>query len=277
VIASIESSPAVATTSEAEYVLPPDVIFLTVEDGSARLLDMAGGFHAMSAVGTRMLRETLANGAAAAVARIAEDYGVARQQVESDLTVFLRDLESQGLLRSRGSHRDRRSDAVGLARLLLRPAIHGTHRRLRSPEAKARALLGLARLSFAVFGWTPTVAAWRKAHAHFPVRQAGEGDAETICALDRSVRAAAASHLVAVACKERALCSWSLARAAGLHASIVVGVDLFPIAGHCWCEVGAHTLGDERERCDSFTPVARWEDGATRDGFSPDPQRGAMP
>src|SRR6266699_2778007 len=98
-IASIASYPALATTSDAEYVLPPDVIFLTVEDGSARLLDMGGGFHAMPAVGARMLQETLAKGAAAAVARIAEDYGVARHQVESDLTVFLRDLESQGLLR----------------------------------------------------------------------------------------------------------------------------------------------------------------------------------
>src|SRR5215510_11221249 len=115
-IARIENYPSVATTSEAEYVLPPDVIFLTVEDGSARLLDMGGGFHAMPAVGACMLRETLANGVAAAVARIAEDYGVARQQVESDLTVFLSDLESQGLLRGRGSRRDRRSARVGLAR-----------------------------------------------------------------------------------------------------------------------------------------------------------------
>lgn len=69
---------------------------------------------------------------------------------------------------------------------------------------------------------------------------------------------AAANHPISVACKERALCSWSLARAAGLHASIIVGVFLFPIAGHCWCKVGTQTLGDDQERCDEFTPVARW-------------------
>jgi hypothetical protein len=258
-IASIENCPTLAATSEAEYALPPDVIFLVVADGSARLLDMGGSFHAMPAVGARMLRETLAHGAAAAVARIAEDYGVGRQQVESDLTDFLRDLESQGLLHNRDRRRGG-SGRVGLARLLLRPAIHGTHRCLKSPEAKARILLGLARLSFAAFGWTRTVAVWREAHAHFPARQVGAGDAETIKALDGSVRAAAASHPVAVACKERALCVWSLARAIGLHASIVVGVELFPIAGHCWCEVGTHTLSDDREHCDRFTPVARWED-----------------
>jgi Transglutaminase-like superfamily len=219
---------------------------------------MGGGFHAMPAVGARMLRETLANGAAAAVARIAEDYGVAQRQVESDLTVFLRELESKGLLHGRGSSRGR-GRRIGLPRLLLRPAIHGAHRCLRSPKAKARALLGLALLSFAAFGWTSTVAVWREAHGHFAVRQAGDGDTESIRALEEIVRAAAASHPVAVACKERALCTWSLARIAGLHASIVVGVELFPIGGHCWCEIGRHVL-DDRERCARFTPVARWDD-----------------
>ena len=36
-----------------------------------------------------------------------------------------------------------------------------------------------------------------------------------------------------------------------------VGVQLFPIAG---CEVGSHTHGDARERCDEFTPVVRLQD-----------------
>jgi Transglutaminase-like superfamily len=257
-IASIESRPALATMSGVDYVLAPDVFFLVVEDGSARLLNMGGGFHAMPAVGARMLRETLTNGSAAAVTRIARDYGVAPQQVESDLTVFLRDLESQGLLHSRSSRRGRLGVRVGLARMVLRPAIHATHRYLRSPEAKARALLGLGRLSVAAFGWMPTVAVWREVHSHLPLRQAGAGDVETVRAIEGTVRAAAASHPVAVACKERALCSWSLAQAAGLHASIVVGVELFPIAGHCWCEIGSHVL-DDRERCERFTSVARWE------------------
>jgi hypothetical protein len=256
VIVSIHTCPALATAPAPEYSLPPDVILVTVDDGSARLLDMAGGFHAVPAVGARMLQETLTNGAAAAATRIAEDYGVAREQVQSDLVVFLRDLEKQGLLRSHCNHR--RSGALGPARLMLRPALHATHRLLRSPDRQARALLGWARLSFALFGWTATVAAWQEAHAHLPARQADERDAETIQMLDRTVRAAVAGHPVAVACKERALCSWSLARAAGLHACLIVGIELFPMAGHCWCEVAAQPLGDDRDRCDQFTPVARW-------------------
>jgi len=260
-ITSIQTCPALPAERQPEYFLPPDVIFLTVDDGSARLLDMAGSFHAVPAVGTRMLQETLASGADAAVTRIAQDYGVAPQQVRDDLAVFLRDLENQGLLCNRRSRLSRRRGTFGLARLVLRPSLHAAHRLMRSPEAKGRTLLALARLSFALFGWARTVAVWQDAHAHFTARQADERDAETIQVLDRAVRAAAASHLVAVACKERALCSWSLARAAGIHASVVVGIALSPMAGHCWCEVGTQTLGeDDREHREYFyyKPVARW-------------------
>jgi Transglutaminase-like superfamily len=257
VITSSQACSVSPQQREAAYFVAPDVILVTVEDGSARLLNMAGGFHAVPAVGARMLEETLANGADAAATRIAMDYGVARQQVQDDLAVFLGELERQGLLcRERGRHRP--GGGSGLARLLLRPSLKATHHLLRSPKAKARTLLALARISFALFGWARTVAAWKDAHAGFAARPADEGDAETIAALDRVVRAAVASHPVSVACKERGLCAWSLARTAGLDASIVVGVFLVPIAAHCWCEVGTRTLGDDPERCEEFTPVARW-------------------
>jgi hypothetical protein len=255
-VISIQACPALPTEREAEYLLSPDVILVTVEDGSARLLDMAGEFHAVPPVGARMLQEILKNGTDATVARIAEEYGVARKQVETDLGVFLRDLESQGLLCRQGNRR--RGGTFGLARSLLRPALHAAHRLPRFPETKARILLALARLSFAMFGWTPTVAVWQEAHAHFPQRQAGEREVATIQPLDTTVRAAVASHPVAVACKERALCAWSLARAAGLNASLTVGIELFPMAAHCWCEVGGQPLGDDAEWCINFMPVARW-------------------
>jgi hypothetical protein len=176
--------------------------------------------------------------------------------VHDDLAVFLRDLERQGLVcskRTRGQ-----GGALLPARLLLRPAVGAVPRLLKSPDKQARALLSLARLSFALFGWTATVAAWQEAHARFPSREASAHDTEMIHALDVTVRAAVARHPVVVACKERALCSWSLARTAGLNASLIVGIELYPMAGHCWCEVAALPLGDDQDRCDQFTPVARW-------------------
>lgn len=258
VITGIQTCPAPSAEGVADYFLSPDVMFVTVYDGSARLLDMGGSFHAVPEIGARMLRETLADGEAAAAARIAEHYGVARQQVQDDLTVFLRHLENEGLLCRKRNPGSRRSGSFAVARLLLRPSLSAAHRALRSTQAKARALLVLARLSFALFGWSRTLVVWQEAHAHVPAQQAGEADAETIRRLDKAVLAAVASNPIAVACKERALCSWSLARVAGLHAALVVGIELFPIAGHCWCEVSGQPLGDDREHCDLFTPVARW-------------------
>jgi hypothetical protein len=258
VITSIQNGPALAAKEGVEYFLSPDAVFIMVEDGSARLLDMAGRFYAMPTVGARMLKETLANGADAATMQVSKDYGAPLQQVRADLDVFLSELQKQGLLFSQRNRQRRRKAALVLARLLLRPSLGATHRLLRSPVSKARALLALARLSFAFFGWTPTVAVWKEAHAHFPAQSPSEQDAQTLAALDSAICAAAASHPVPVACKERGFCSWALARAAGFSASIVVGVFLFPMAGHCWCEAGTQMLGDDHERCREFTPVGRW-------------------
>src|SRR5258707_995444 len=152
-ITSIQTFSALQMERQPEYFLPPDVILLTVDDGSARLLNMGGKFHAVSAIGTCMLQETLSSGPAAAVARVAEDYAADPQQVTNDLHIFLHDLEKQGLLCSPYRRLSRRRGSSGLARLVLRPSLLAAHRQ-RSPEAKGRALLALARLSFAFFGWT---------------------------------------------------------------------------------------------------------------------------
>jgi hypothetical protein len=257
-IAGIQTRSSLRPSAAAVFSLAPDVIFVTIHDGSARLLDMAGRFHAVPAVGTLMLQETLAHGAEAAVQRIAQEYGVEPGQVQHDLDVFLRELEDQGLLCGLRTRQRRRTAGVGLARLFLRPALYGIQRLVRAPESKARALLGLARISFGLFGWTRIIAVWKEAHSRFASRQAGEPEEQTVRALDQAVRAAAASHPFEVECKERALCCWALARSAGLDAALVVGINLFPLAGHCWCEVGSTILSDNHDHCADYTPVGRW-------------------
>jgi hypothetical protein len=257
-IAGIQTRSSLQPSDAAAFSLAPDVIFVTVHDGSARLLNMAGRFHAVPAVGTLMLQQTLAHGADAAVQRIAQEYGVEPRQVQRDLDVFLRELEGQGLLCSVANRQCRRAAGVGLARLILRPALYGIERLFRASESKARALLGLARISFGLFGWTRTIAVWKEAHSRFAYRQTGEAEEQTVRAVDQTVRAAAACHPFEVECKERALCCWALARSAGLDAALVVGINLFPLAGHCWCEVGSLTLSDNQDRCANYTPVGRW-------------------
>jgi hypothetical protein len=257
-ITAIQSGSPLPAADESAFSLPPDVIFVTVHDGSARLLDMAGRFHAVPAVGTLMLRETLSQGTEEAANRVAQEYGVELRQVQHDLDIFLRELEDQGLLCSPRNRQRWRRPGIGLARLFLRPALRCIHWAFRSRQWKARALLGLARISFGLFGWTRTIAIWKEAHARFQPRQADEPQEQTVREVDQAVRAAAASHPFKVECKERALCCWALARAAGLDAAVVVGIDLFPVAGHCWCEVGPWTLSDDQERCVYYTPVGRW-------------------
>jgi hypothetical protein len=257
-ITAIQTGSSLPAADEPAFFLPPDVIFVTVHDGSARLLDMAGRFHAVPAVGALMLRETLAQGTEEAANRVAQEYGVEPRQVQLDLDVFLRELEEQGLLCSPRNRQRGRRPGIGLAGLFLRPALRFIHWAFRSRESKARALLGLARISFSLFGWTRTTAAWQEAHARFPSRQADASQEQTVREVDQAVRAAAANHLFGGECKERGLCCWALARAAGLAAAVVVGIDLFPMAGHCWCEVGPWVLSDDPDRCADYTPVGRW-------------------
>ena len=244
-----------ATTPQG-FCLSPDVILVTVDDGSARMLDMTENFHAVSAVGARMLQTTLAVGVESAIPLLAQHYHADRQQIAADLNSFLSDLESQGLLRRHGQ-RLAAGDRGRLVTKLMSGIIRIVHL-LPKPTTKAWLFLLLARLSFPLLGWTRTVQVWRQAHAHFPSHKAGDADKEALEVLDCTVRSTASGHLVTMMCKERALCCWALARAAGFDAALVVGIDLFPIAGHCWCEVGAATPGDDTDRIAKFAPVGRW-------------------
>jgi hypothetical protein len=254
----LTSQTVVVATAEAEYVLAPDVVLLLTRDGSGRLLDMGGRFYALPAVGAEMLRATLERGSEAAVRQIAERSGAAPGRVRADLAAWLDQLERQGAIRRRQARRPRLRPRSTWLALVLIPALRLIHRCLRSPQARAGALLVLARLSFALLGWARTVEVWRR---YFPRgKRCRPGEEEGLAwAVDEAVRRAAAQHVLRMACKERALCCWVLARAEGVEATLVVGMNLFPLAGHCWCEAGARTLSDDRDRCDMYTPIIRYQ------------------
>jgi hypothetical protein len=234
------------------YALAPDVVLLAIEDGSARLLDLGGNFYTVAAIGAEMLRVTLEHGAPAAVRHIAARYSADVGRVKNDLDAFLNDLVQRGLLIT---GRRRRPRAL-LASVVLGSALRCLHRV--PGKSRATMLLLLAWLSFRLFGWVKTVRVWQ-AHQHSarsPVTEA-EWEAQ-VKAVDDAVRRAAASHLITMECKERAICCWSLARAAGLPATLVIGVQLCPLAGHCWCESGQWALSDSRDRCDQYQPVIKY-------------------
>lgn len=239
-----------------EYVLAPDVILLPVQDGTARLLDLRGNFYTVSAIGAQMLNATLERGVAAAAQQIAVQYGVESHSVQTDLETFLQELESQRLVSRRHTRRVSHRLSAILSSLFLVPILSCIHHCIHCERAKAWALLALARVSFGLFGWTQTLIVWkhycRLTHENVPVNEREE-IARTV---DKTVRRAAARHVFRIECKERALSCWALARSAGVPASLVVGVCVFPLEGHCWCEFGSCIFSDDRDRCQTYTPVA---------------------
>jgi hypothetical protein len=124
----------------------------------------------------------------------------------------------------------------------------------RKSKPRAMAALGLSRLSFAVFGWKATIRAWR---SRFPEAQGVVHPAQAQ-EIDAVVRRVSARNWIGADCKERALSCFSLARAAGLPASVHVGVALYPLGGHCWSKIGDILVSDDAERCGKFLPVFRY-------------------
>jgi hypothetical protein len=209
-----------------------------------------GSFYAVSPVAAAMLRDTIDQGRDAAIARSAARYGVDATRIAADLDALLADMTRRALLRSArprarsGIRRGLASAIAGAAGFALRLA--------RAPRARAWIALALARASFVLLGWNATVRAWR---GRFGAGGAAPIDSQR--AIDAAVRAAAAHHPMNVDCKERALACFALARAAGLPATLVVGVDFYPLAGHSWCEIGDAVIGDEEAHCRRFTPAFR--------------------
>lgn len=247
---------ATAVTSGHEYALTPDAALIVMEDGSGCILDMGGDVYAVAPVGTTMLRWTLEHGTAAAATHVATAYSADLARVQADLRTFLADLERRGVL-GHGGRLPGRMPRWSGARIAA-AALEVFFRLSRSTRARAATALTLARLSFGLFGWTATVSSWQK---RVPVAEAPslEGIEALVSSIDEAVRSAAARHVMGVDCKERALSCWAMARAAGLPATVVVGVELYPLSGHCWCEIGPSIVGDDPQRCRRYAPVFRYE------------------
>src|SRR5437660_103611 len=83
---------------EVEHALAPDVVLVQVPDGTARLLDMAGGFYALPPIAFQMLRGVLERGIGATVQDLAHQYQMPAQTVNADLSGLLEQLCRQGAL-----------------------------------------------------------------------------------------------------------------------------------------------------------------------------------
>ena len=243
------------------YTLAPEAAVIVMDDGNGCILDMDGEFYAISEIGTSMLRTTLDAGPEAAVIEIANRYQANRAQVQADLDALLRSLAAKGIIHAPDGSQKRQKGRTGAT--IIAAFATALFAVFRGKRTKATIALALARVSFGLFGWTATVAAWQ---SRWPQPESSdsegtfdhEGHAGKIDQIDLIVRRKAARMWLDVDCKERALTCMSLARQSGLPATVVIGVEFYPLGGHCWCEIGDRVVSDDPGNCARYLPVFRY-------------------
>jgi hypothetical protein len=241
------------------YRLREGVVLIVAPDGSSRLMDLAGDVCAISATGTMMLESIFSQSIDAACQAVAKRFGVGAERVRLDMAALVGPLERRRLLIAPGCAGHARASVASVSCWMIAPVVAlcaAAPRRLVS--AKAWVLLTIAFISTRVFGWPNTIRVWNRTTSgrRRDVTPAVSADAEILDTIDRAVARAMSMHPLHVSCKERALSCQALARAAGMDSSVVLGVDLFPFAMHCWCECSSRILADRYDgQCDRFTPI----------------------
>jgi hypothetical protein len=247
-----------------EYRLAPHVVLALAWDGSSRLIDVGDHCYALPVLATTLLATTLQEGKDAAVSQVASRCVVPPERVRKDLDVFLTNLLRRGLLtRAAGHGRPRKPlrqlvacSLAGLLRWLLRKSPSGK-RTARSDRRRAGALLAMAHASLKILGWAQTVELWQ-ATSEAPPDAAISADPARLEQVPEAIRRAVSRSLFPVDCKARALCCWAMLRSAGHPARLLVGIDLFPFLGHCWCESASGDVNDGGDRAGRFTPVLQY-------------------
>jgi hypothetical protein len=239
----------------AEYRLADDVLLLSVDDGSGRLIDLAGSSSALTPSAAAILDFALRQRSDLACATLATRYRVGEDVIRRDMDGLIQSLLAKGFLMPAATAR-RTTPRQRLAWLAYPLALLWTRNPLRWTGAKAFLLMTLTFFSVRAFNWTNTVRVLERASAKGSASRTQSSDPVIATTIETAVLRAIARHPLTVSCKERALTAWVLARAAGLPAHVQLGIDLFPFGMHCWCQHGPQIIADRYEgRCDRYTPI----------------------
>ena len=270
-----DQKPPLLNSNKKTYSLNQDV-FLFIQDGIAQILDFNHGqFYALDTIGTLMVSLVLEHGSEEAVKYITQTYDATEEQVKSDLTKLLQNLEQKKLIIAQGQQinpflqwfqAQKKKPAKLLDTILLwflNRLSSIIHRLLDNGQTPSRytveLLLTLSWISFRLLGWSRTISLWQHWH-----HQGKESDTsvrgEVIKEVDRVVREAAAWKLfLPMVCKERALVGYHILRVFyGLPATLVVGIDRYPFQIHAWVECDDKIVTDDPEHCEPFIPVVRY-------------------
>ena len=241
--------------ADAAFVLARNVHFLLIADGTGRLLDLDGSFFTLSTTATRMLLGVLDGSADDTARSIAQVFSAHPDVVRADLDAFIASIAQRGLIEPADTRAHNPARPPRLGNRLLIAALGATGWRQWPVRSRATLLLALGFLSIRLCGWSETIRIWHDQFGAGSEVASQTRAAERAEAIDWAVREAAAGHPLNITCKERALCCWALGRAEGLPVRLVFGVDLLPLASHCWCELGTTILTDYEDRCQRFVPI----------------------
>lgn len=254
-------------------MLPPtflqlgkSILILDAGGTGIRLIDLDGAAAALDGNSADWLNHLLREGTEPTARWVAQHFQVSPEIAEADVHQFASQLQAGGFLepiRSGGrSSWSVRSMTKHLRQLAARVLVGSGLRVLRrwsNRGTQAWWLLLLARWSVRWFGWTATVATWKRC---LPMTDRGlsvEQRQALARELDELVRSTAARHWFNVECKERGLTCWGLGRWLGVPVQLVIGFETSPFGGHCWteCEDGS-VISDNPEFCRSYQPAVRY-------------------
>ncbi len=251
-------------------------VFLFFQDNLAQILDFnRGQFYGLDSIGTLMVSLVLEHSSEEAVKYITQTYDATEEQVISDLTKLLQNLEQKQLIIAQGKqsnpflqwfHHQKKKAAKLLDAILLwflKRLSSIIYRLLDNGQTHSRRtvelLLTLSWISFRLLGWSSTISLWQHWH-HQGKESDTSGRGEVIKEVDRMVREAAAWKLfLPMVCKERALVGYHIIHTFyGLPATLVVGIDRYPFQIHAWVESDDKIVTDDPEHCEPFIPVVRY-------------------
>jgi hypothetical protein len=245
-------------SSNRAVFLALDTVYLSVGDGSGRLLSLGSDFYALSATAADMLQRLLRKPMEMVVEELTFSYDISKRQIRNDLHNLLTELQQKNLVfLSVKTGNARRKNKLEPSPFLF-PLLRYLWGLPANRSDIVWWLLAIARVGFHLWGWSTSVTCWQKflKIRHTVQNDAASADrAETI---DATIRHSAARHLMGMGCKERALACWFLLLRADIPADLVLGVNLYPLASHCWCESEGEIYSDDAERCGRYKEILRY-------------------
>ena len=247
-----------SVSSTPGIFLATDTVFLGADDGSGRLLALDGDFYALCATSADMVRQLLERPMEVVLPDLYLTYDAPEDRIRNDLNDLVSDLNQQGLVTLSSSPLTFREKKRVPPWPLLDPLLRVLWKRPVDCRKLVWGVLALARIACRVWGWSSSVTCWRRFLNRNPSAHPQKRAVDRAAAIDASVRSGAARHLFGMGCKERALACWFLLHRSRIPAELVLGVNLYPLSSHCWCEWQKRIYGDDPDRCARYEAIIRY-------------------